>query len=61
MYIMPRCSTGSRKCFSGQCVKKNNASRKKCVTGKRKCPNKKCYQKGRAYHIGTKNRRTAKK
>ena len=55
---MSRCSKGSRKCFSGQCVKKNTGSRKKCAKGTRKCPNKKCYSKSHRYHMG---RRTMRK
>jgi hypothetical protein len=58
---MPRCSVGSRKCFSGQCVKKSSAYRQRCAKGTRKCANKKCYKTGRNYHMGSKRRRTAKK
>ena len=58
---MPRCSKGSRKCFSGQCVKKSFTSKAKCAKGTRKCANKKCYTKSYRYHMGLKRRRTARK
>lgn len=58
---MPRCPTGFRKCFSGQCVKKRTGSRKKCAKGTRKCANKKCYSKSYRYHMGQKRRRTMRK
>jgi len=57
---MPRCPKGSRKCFSGQCVKKSTALRNKCAKGTRKCANKKCYMKTHKYHMGSKRRRTSR-
>ena len=43
-----RCRKGSRKCFSGKCVKKSSrVGVKRCRKGTKKCADRKCHSKTR--------------
>ena len=42
-----RCKRGTRKCFTGNCVKINknkNYNKKRCKRGTRKCSDRNCYK-----------------
>ena len=41
---MKRCSSGMRKCHTGECVRViTNSKSQRCKRGTRKCANNKCY------------------